>query len=254
MFEISGKKSVLAALRSKRKYDFQELMIASHLVDADFGRTIASLANKRKAQIKKLDRKHMDSVAGGFFNHQGVILKLNGSPERVEINDLIFESKSDQAQASGMKLLALDCITDHTNIGAITRTAACFGIRAIVAARDRSAPLIHPAVWKISQGAAEDIDFCEASNLANVFNKLKDADFWIIGADSGSDAQDIRKMGDWPKKICIVLGSESQGMRQLTRKLCDMLVRIPIRESQNIDSLNVSHAASVILWEANRKQ
>jgi 23S rRNA (guanosine2251-2'-O)-methyltransferase len=145
--------------------------------------------------------------------------------------------------------IALDSLMDHQNIASIIRSGVFFGAQALIAPRDRSAPLAHPTVWRVSQGAAEHIDLVEEVNLARTLNILKENGFWVIGASSHSEAKGLTTLKDWPQKVVVVLGSEDKGLRRLVQETCDFIFRIPGQGSRFVDSLNVSQAATLIFYE-----
>jgi 23S rRNA (guanosine2251-2'-O)-methyltransferase len=153
------------------------------------------------------------------------------------------------AVAEDPLLLVLDGVTDPHNLGACLRTADAAGAHALVIPRDRSAS-VDGAVRKVAAGAAEFVPVASVTNLARTLDRLKARGIWVVGTDSGA-GQSIFS-ADLKRPLALVLGAEGAGMRRLTRERCDFLVRIPMAGS--IESLNVSVAAGVALFEARRQR
>ena len=173
----------------------------------------------------------------GETRHQGVLLEL---PEfsYSELDD-VLEHLSPQPL-----IMVLDQIQDPHNLGAIIRSAAAFGVDAIVIPRDRAAQ-VTATVIKTSAGQAYRVPVCRVSNIAQTLRDLKDMDFTIVGADiEGDDAAQV----DFHRATVLVMGSESDGMRRLTRTLCDKTVRIA--QNPAVESLNVSVAAAILMYTA----
>jgi 23S rRNA (guanosine2251-2'-O)-methyltransferase len=146
-------------------------------------------------------------------------------------------------------LLILDGVTDPHNLGACLRVADAAGAHAIVAPKDHAVG-VNATVAKVASGAAETVPYIMVTNLARTLNELKDFDIRIIG--TSDDAEHTLYDLDLTGPVAFVLGSEGDGMRQLTRKTCDQLVRIPMAGA--VESLNVSVAAGVCLFEALRQR
>jgi 23S rRNA (guanosine2251-2'-O)-methyltransferase len=146
-------------------------------------------------------------------------------------------------------LLALDGVQDPHNLGACLRTADACGVLALIVPRDRAAH-VTPAVRKVAAGAAETTPVAVVTNLVRTLKLLKDASLWVIGADpaAGKPAQAVDLKGP----VVLVLGAEGQGLRRLTRQTCDEWVRLP--QQGAVESLNVSVAAGMLLYEAVRQR
>jgi 23S rRNA (guanosine2251-2'-O)-methyltransferase len=146
-------------------------------------------------------------------------------------------------------LLVLDGVTDPHNLGACLRTADAAGVHAVIIPRDRSAG-IDGVVRKVAAGAAEFVPVATVTNLARTLQALQARGIWVVGAD-GEAAQSLHA-ADLRGPLALVLGAEGSGMRRLTRERCDFLVSIPMAGS--VESLNVSVAAGVVLFEARRQR
>lgn len=157
----------------------------------------------------------------------------------------IFPAPSDPPRAGVW--LALDCLQDPQNVGAIFRTAAFFGVQGLIATRDRSAPM-NAAVYDVASGGVEEVPFAQPPNLARALEVAKASGLWILGSSERAE----RSLADIPRDRpwLLVLGSEEHGLRRLTLEHCDDVCRIPPRGK--LQSLNVSAAAAVLLAELSR--
>jgi 23S rRNA (guanosine2251-2'-O)-methyltransferase len=146
-------------------------------------------------------------------------------------------------------LLALDGVQDPHNLGACLRTADACGALAVIVPRDRAAQL-NPTVRKVAAGAAETTPVVAVTNLVRTLKLLKDANLWVVGADAAAD-KDAGQV-DLKGAVVLVLGAEGSGLRQLTQQSCDFMVRLP--QLGAVESLNVSVAAGMLLYEAVRQR
>jgi 23S rRNA (guanosine2251-2'-O)-methyltransferase len=146
-------------------------------------------------------------------------------------------------------LLVLDGVTDPHNLGACLRTADAAGAHAVIIPKDRSAT-VDGVVRKVAAGAAEFIPVVSVTNLARMLDSLKERGIWVVGTDG--EAPQSLYSADLRRSLALVLGAEGSGMRRLTRERCDFLVRIPM--AGHMESLNVSVAAGVVLFEACRQR
>lgn len=146
-------------------------------------------------------------------------------------------------------LLILDCVQDPHNLGAILRTADGAGVDAVIAPRDKSVGITE-TVLRVSVGAAEKVPFIQVTNLARTMKQLQGRGIWIFGTSDKGD-RDLYET-DFTGPAALVMGAEGEGMRRLTRDLCDELISIPMAGS--VSSLNVSVATGVCLFEAVRQR
>jgi 23S rRNA (guanosine2251-2'-O)-methyltransferase len=181
----------------------------------------------------------LTSILKADVTHQGLAVLVNQVVES-DIRSIDFEGPN-------TKIAILDQITDVHNIGAIMRSAAAFGIKAIVMTYDNS-PEENGAMAKAACGALEIVPIIRVTNLKSTLDLLKKAGFWIAGLDGAS--KESISQANLSGKIAIVLGAEGKGMRRLTMESCDMLLRIPINES--MESLNVASAAAIVFYEARK--
>ena len=182
----------------------------------------------------------------GSPGHQGVVARVQAIEGQRTLDELLDDL---QAEGTVPLLLVLDGVTDPHNLGACLRVADGAGAHAVIAPKDHAAG-INATVAKVASGAAETVPYFMVTNLARTLNELKQRDIWIIG--TAGDADQTLYDADLTAPTALVLGAEGPGMRQLTRKTCDTLVRIPMLGA--VESLNVSVASGVCLYEARRQR
>ncbi len=181
----------------------------------------------------------------GEVAHQGAVAAVRPLKAWDE-HDLI----DGLSQISGYPLvLVLDGVTDPHNLGACLRTADAAGAHAVLIPKDRAAA-VDGVVRKVAAGAAEFIPVASVTNLARALDRLKERGIWVAG--TAADAPQTLYEADFKRPLALVMGAEGAGMRRLTRERCDFLVRIPM--AGQVESLNVSVAAGVALFEARRQR
>jgi 23S rRNA (guanosine2251-2'-O)-methyltransferase len=182
----------------------------------------------------------------GSHGHQGVAARVQ-AVEQIHSLDELLEGL--EAAGTVPLLLVLDGITDPHNLGACLRVADGAGAHAVIAPKDHACG-INATVAKVASGAAESVPYLMVTNLARTLNELKDRDVLVVGTSDDADktVYDVDLSGP----VALVLGAEGAGLRQLTRKTCDVLVRIPMAGA--VESLNVSVASGVCLYEARRQR
>jgi len=180
----------------------------------------------------------------GDVAHQGVAAEITPLPPWTE-DELLTALQTVQAPL----LLALDGVQDPHNLGACLRTADACGALAVIVPRDRAAQLT-PAVRKVAAGAAETTPVVAVTNLVRTLKLLKESGLWIVGADAAATV--AARAVDLRGPLVLLLGAEGTGLRQLTRQNCDFLVSLPQRGA--VESLNVSVAAAMLLYEALRQR
>ncbi len=181
----------------------------------------------------------------GDVAHQGAVAAVR--PLKAWDEHDLLESLS-QAAADPL-LLILDGVTDPHNLGACLRTADAAGVHAVLIPKDRAAT-VDGVVRKVAAGAAEFVPVASVTNLARTIDLLKQRGIWVVGTDG--EAPQTLYGADLKRPLALVLGAEGAGMRRLTRERCDFLVRIPM--AGQVESLNVSVAAGVALFEARRQR
>ncbi len=186
----------------------------------------------------------LDRITDGAV-HQGVVAELTAlrAPDEADLAGIV------EAAGRDLLLLALDGVQDPHNLGACLRTADAAGANAVVAPRDRAAGLT-PVARKVAAGAAEVVPFVQVTNLARTLRSLKAAGAWVVGTEGEAD-RDLFD-ADLTGPLVLVMGAEGSGMRRLTRECCDLTIRLPMRGA--VESLNVSVATGVVLYEAFRQR
>jgi 23S rRNA (guanosine2251-2'-O)-methyltransferase len=177
--------------------------------------------------------------------HQGVVALVEAI-RFLSIEQLLTKY---QANAAPSFFVALDCLQDPHNVGAIIRSAAAAGVSGIILPKDRSAP-VSATVYKVSAGTVVAIDLCQVSNLSAALNLLQDNGIWIFGLDGA--AEDTIFDLDLTVPLCLVIGSEGKGIRKLVRRNCDLLAAIPL--ASKVESVNASAAAAIALFEVVRQR
>lgn len=206
-------------------------------------RAIEDLARKQQRPIERLDPDALRRLLGDVV-HQGVAAEIAPLPPWTE-DGLLGALQS----ASAPLLLALDGVQDPHNLGACLRTADACGALAVIVPKDRAAQLT-PAARKVAAGAAETTPVVAVTNLVRTLKLLKEAGLWVVGADAAADKS--ADAVDLKGPVVLVLGAEGAGLRQLTRQNCDFLARLP--QLGAVESLNVSVAAGMLLYEAARQR
>ena len=182
----------------------------------------------------------------GSHGHQGVVARVEPISQVRSLDELL---EGLEEAGTVPLLLVLDGVTDPHNLGACLRVADGAGAHAVIAPKDHAAG-INATVAKVASGAAETVPYFMVTNLARTLNELKERSIWCVG--TSDDAPGTLYQSDFKQPLALVLGAEGEGMRQLTRKTCDELVSIPMAGA--VESLNVSVASGVCLYEAMRQR
>ncbi len=205
---------------------------------------LAELARGAGVRLRQVDGEDIERAAPGL-NHQGVLawVKVPTSRGEADLDELLDELKASPF------LLILDEVQDPHNLGACLRTADAVGVQAVIAPKDNAVGLT-PTVAKVASGAARTVPYIQVTNLARTLDALKARGLWLVGLAGEAD-QDLYGL-DLKGPLALVLGSEGRGLRRLTRERCDFLARLPMLGS--VESLNVSVATGVCLYEALRQR
>ncbi len=238
---IEGRNAVIEALRAGRALD--KIYIAKGEVDKTLGH-IASTARAAGCVVVETDRRKLDAMSQTHA-HQGVVA-LAAVREYCTVQDILDVAKARQEDPF---VVVCDEISDPQNLGAILRTAECAGVHGVIIPKRRSAGLT-AVVGKASAGAAEHIAVARVPNITAALKELKAAGLWVYGTAAGGENQLWKT--DLRGPICLVIGSEGDGMSRLVEENCDFLVSIPMKGKLN--SLNASAAAAVLLYEALRQR
>jgi 23S rRNA (guanosine2251-2'-O)-methyltransferase len=242
---IYGLNPVLEALRVGKK-QLQQITIAEGARHERL-RELLELAKRARVPVHRMPRSALDRVLPGV-THQGVLARIAASSYR-NADDLLEELGSQVNTASPPLVLGLDAVEDPRNLGAILRTAECAGVGGVFIPERRAVGLT-ATVAKAAAGALEHVSVARVTNLVQLIEQLKQRNIWVVGADADG-ASDYTEW-DWTVPSALFLGGEGTGLHRLVRERCDALVRIPVLG--RIESLNVSVAAGIILYEALRQR
>ena len=199
-------------------------------------------ANEAGARVIEADGLRLAKLAGSN-GHQGVAARVAPLPVTHSLDDLL------DGITGPPLLLVLDGVTDPHNLGACLRVADGAGAHAVIAPKDHAVG-VNATVAKVASGAAETVPYFMVTNLARTLGELKERSIWCIG--TSDDAPKTIYQVELKTPVALILGAEGAGMRQLTRKTCDELASIPMRGA--VESLNVSVASGVCLYEALRQR
>ncbi|MCD6401565.1 MAG: 23S rRNA (guanosine(2251)-2'-O)-methyltransferase RlmB [Anaerolineales bacterium] len=234
---IVGRNPIFEVLQAQKRQSYQ-LQVAKGAILKGRLAHIIQICESRKIPIRRVSNEKVDAKGHG---HQGVAIEVNGYPY-CTIYDILECIEEDVQPAF---LLILDTLQDPQNLGTLLRTADVTGVQGVILPLRRSAT-VTPAVVRASSGATEHLNIAQA-NLAQTIVYLKQKGIWIIGLEHSPKAKKPQEIA-FSIPLAFVVGSEGQGMRNLTRKSCDMFLRLPMRG--HVDSLNASVAGSIALYLA----
>ena len=236
--EIFGSHAVRAALQNPNRIH-QKLFVSQNQRE-----NLDKNINKLVPEVNELHNKEMFKMFGNDSTHQGIVLRTSKIIQP-SLEEILLESKDFKFDI----IIMLDQVTDPNNIGSIMRSCALFNCGSIIVSND-NAPDINANMAKAASGALEKVNYISVVNLSRAIIQFKKNNYWIYGLDSNVKLKDENNL-DLPSKCVLVFGSEGKGLRNLTKKECDGLISIPIKKNKkyNIDSLNVSNACSIALYE-----
>lgn len=235
---IYGRHAVVNALGNKERHP-KKIFLSESFKDKQ-----AFQLQYSHIPMEVIDNQTFSKKFGENTVHQGIALQTFALKEK-RLEDVLEESKD---QPSSL-VVVLDQITDPHNVGAISRSAAAFGTKALIIPKHQSVPLESPVLAKISCGGIEHVPFVTVTNLARTLDLLKDNGYWCIGLDE-QGSQPLRQ-APLEGKIALVLGAEGEGLRRLTKGKCDLLVYL--ETNPKFPTLNVSNAAAIAFYEYRRQ-
>ena len=237
---IFGRNPVKEAYRAGKTVD------KLYLQKGEFDKTlnsVRSLAKEARTVVSYCDKAMLDKLSNGG-NHQGVVAAVTDF-DYCELQDIIDDAS---IKDEPLLIVLLDGITDPHNLGAIIRSAECFGAHGIVIPKHRSVS-VNDTVIKVASGATEHIKVAKVTNLNDTIRELKERNVWVYATDFDGKAPNTVDLNG---NIAIVIGSEGEGIHRLTKELCDDVLTIP--QYGMVNSLNASVAAGVVLYEAVRQR
>ncbi|HRQ57319.1 MAG TPA: 23S rRNA (guanosine(2251)-2'-O)-methyltransferase RlmB [Azoarcus taiwanensis] len=235
-----GFHAVLGKMRRDPEGVF-EVYLSSQRQDVR-ARDVARLAESEGVRLVQSDGERLDRMVG-TRRHQGVVARIDARQRELKLAD-VLEGLEENAL-----LLVLDGVQDPHNLGACLRVADAAGAHAVIAPKDRAVGLNATAI-KVASGAADTVPYITVTNLARSLREMQEAGIWVVGAAGEADKSlyEIDQKGP----VAWVLGAEGDGLRRLTRETCDELAKIPMLGS--VESLNVSVASGICLFEARRQR
>ena len=237
---IHGFHPIMARLRHDPE-SVKEIYLDNNRTDRRV-KDLLRLAEQADTRVVQVENPRIEGMAPNA-RHQGVVARVDARQKALHLDDVLDTLEEPPF------LLVLDGVTDPRNLGACLRVADAAGVHAVIAPKDRAVGLTDVAM-KAASGAAETVPYIMVTNLARTLRELKERDIWVIGT-AGEATEDLYA-AQWPAGgVAWVMGAEGDGMRRLTRETCDSLVKIPMAGS--VESLNVSVAAGVCLFEAVRR-
>ena len=238
---VYGPNAVLEALRAgKRQIETITILESAR---PDRLKALLDLAREKGVPVHRVPRFDL-----GDMRHQGVVARI-AAARYADADDLLDQLESRIGSADPPLALGLDGVEDPHNMGSILRTAECAGVHGVFIAERRAVGLTS-VVAKVAAGALEYVPVARVTNLVRLIEQLKERNIWVVG--TAGDAKQLYTDWDWKLPAAIFLGSEGHGLHRLVREHCDTLVRIPV--AGKLESLNVSVAAGVLLYEARRQR
>lgn len=239
--KIEGRNPVAEALKSGRQID--KIYVRRGEKQGSIIPIIRD-AKRRGIIVSEVDASKLNEMSE-TGNHQGVIAQVPPM-DYAEVDDIL---KIAEQRGEPPFIVILDRIADPHNLGSVIRTANCAGVHGVIISRHDSAPVTAVAA-KASAGAVEFTPVARVNNLARTIDDLKKRGIWVTGADAAGDRSLYE--ADLAGPVAIVIGSEGEGISRLVAEKCDFLVKIPMRG--NVNSLNASVAAALMIYEAAKKR
>ncbi|HEX8117279.1 MAG TPA: 23S rRNA (guanosine(2251)-2'-O)-methyltransferase RlmB [Pyrinomonadaceae bacterium] len=242
---VFGVQPVLEALRAGAR-PIERLTVAEGAHESRL-REILEIARYADIPVRRVPRAELQRIAAGA-NHQGVIATI-AAAHYTHAEDLLDQLAARVGTQDPPLAVVLDGVEDPRNLGAVIRTAECAGAHGVFVPERRASGLTE-TVAKAAAGALEYVPVARAANVVRLLEELKGRGVWTIG--TAADATTSYTDWDWTQPCALLLGGEGEGLRRLVRERCDVLVSVPLRG--RIESLNVSVAAGVVLYEAVRQR
>ena len=238
--EIYGFHAVNAALKNTYR-THKKLIIYQNFLDK-----FKYLRNKVE-EIISIPNREFIKLYGNEKNHQGIIL-ITSKIKQPAIEDIINNLKKKEIDV----VVMLDHVTDPQNIGSIIRSCALFNCSSVIVSKNHS-PEITSSMLKAASGALEIVNYIKVTNLSRIIEKFKQHNYWVTGFDNNKNISS--KNIDLAKKSLLIFGSEDKGLRELTKKECDQIIKIPVKTNKQfrIDSLNINNACTLALYEHYKK-
>lgn len=242
---VYGVNAVIEALRAGKRQ--VETIVVLQSARPDRLRTVLDLAREKGVPVQRVPRLDLDHKLGEA-RHQGVMARI-AAAHYADADELLDQLAAKVGTSDPPLVLGLDAIEDPRNMGSMLRTAECSGVHGVFIAERRAVGLTG-VVAKVAAGALEYVPVARVTNLVRLMEQLKERNIWVVGA--AAEAKQSYTKWDWTLPAAVFVGNEGRGLHRLVREHCDTLVRIPV--VGKLDSLNVSVAAGVLLYEARRQR
>lgn len=238
--KVEGKNAVRELLKTDAEID--KILVQNGLKDSD-SRRLISIMRENRVKVQFADAIVLDKESENR-KHQGFIAYVSDY-KYSDLNTILNSVKN--KDGDGL-IVVLDGIVDPHNLGSIIRVCECGGVDGLIISERRSA-LVTDTVMRISEGGANHVKIAKVVNINNTLKTLQENNFWVTGAELGGE--DLYK-ADLTGNLCLVIGSEGDGIKKLTKEICDRIVTIPMHGKVN--SLNASVACGIVLFEALRQR
>jgi 23S rRNA (guanosine2251-2'-O)-methyltransferase len=242
---VYGLNAVVEALRAGRRQVESITILES--ARPDRFKVLLDLARQRSVPVHRVPRLNMDRNVGDA-SHQGVVARI-AAARYADADELLESLERKIGTPDPPLVVGLDAIEDPRNMGSILRTAECSGVHGVFIPERRATGLTD-VVAKVAAGALEYVPVARVTNLVRLIEQLKERNIWVVGATAEADQSYTH--WDWTLPAALFLGNEGNGLHRLVREKCDTLVHIPV--AGKLESLNVSVAAGVLLYEARRQR
>ena len=225
---VYGRNVVNEIINSNTKIN--KVFLDNNFKDEEF----TSLLKEKCSHVFHMDKNKIDAMCNNSTN-QGVALDIE-EYKYIDFNEIVKDKDSNF-------IVMLDSLEDPHNFGAIIRTCECANVDYIIIPNRRSVS-VNSTVYKTSSGALNNVKICEVNNLTNAIKKLKELGYWIYGADAkGKDYTSFK----YDDKVCLIIGSEGRGLKQIVSSSCDEIISIPMKGK--INSLNASVSSGILIYE-----
>lgn len=238
-FWLYGKHICISALKNRNRLCY-ELLLSPTFYKQNY-KEIKEYVEAKNVDVK-VETNKFNTIFTSHVNHQGIALKV-APLENPQLQEITEKSKDKST------IVILDQVTDTYNVGSILRTSACFEVDALILTYKHS-PHENASIAKAASGTLEITPLLYVTNIVTTIKFLKEQGYWCYGLDC-STSQNLHLINEFSAKKTIILGSEDKGLRRLVKENCDFLIKIPI--SPDINSLNVSNAAAIILYSVYNK-
>lgn len=247
---IYGRRPVIEVLRSIRSGErtAEQILISGRNEDAAHDRALKDIIHLARAlgiPLKKVPEERLNTLAGGG-RHQGVVVLVREGPKYADVDEILEVAKE---RGEPPFLVVLNQVQDPRNLGAILRTAEVAGVHGVIIPKHRAVGLTD-TVAKTAAGAEEHLKVARVTNIAQTLRRLKEAGMWVFGTEAGAGC--TLWEADLTTPLVLVFGNEEKGLSDVVRKECDFVISIPVRGK--VESLNVSVAAGIVIYEVIRQR